>query len=70
MTERTEGGFVRPKEAARLLGVTERTIWRWCNAPATNGVAFPKPIRVSRNVTLFPREEILNYVKARAGYAS
>ena len=67
MTERTVGEYVRAKEAARLIGVSERTIWRWGDkAPAATVVPFPKPIRLSRTVTVFPREEILNFVKARA----
>lgn len=67
MTERTVGEYVRAKEAARLIGVSERTIWRWGDkSPADTVVPFPKPIHLSRTVTVFPREEILNFVKARA----
>lgn len=67
MTERTVGEYVRAKEAALLIGVSVRTIWRWGDkAPADTVVPFPKPIRLSRTVTVFPREEILNFVKARA----
>lgn len=73
MTERTVGEYVRAEEAARLIGVSERTIWRWSSAKAkekakAGAVApFPKPIPLSRTVTVFSREEILNFVKARAG---
>lgn len=68
MTERTVGEYVRAKEAALLIGVSVRTIWRWGDkVPADTVVPFPKPIRLSRTVTVFPREEILNFVKARAG---
>lgn len=69
MTERTVGEYVRAEEAARLIGVSERTIWRWSSAKAKAGAAapFPKPIPLSRTVTVFSREEILNFVKARAG---
>lgn len=69
MTERTANEYVRAKEAARLIGVSERTIWRWSSAKAKAGAVapFPKPIPLSRTVTVFPREEILNFVKARAG---
>lgn len=67
MTERTVSEYIRAKEAARLIGVSERTIWRWGDkAPADTVAPFPKPIRLSRTVTVFPREEILNFVKARA----
>lgn len=67
MTERTVGEYVRAKEAALLIGVSVRTIWRWGDkAPADTVAPFPKPIRLSRTVTVFPREEILNFVKARA----
>lgn len=69
MTERTVSEYVRAEEAARLIGVSERTIWRWSSAKAKAGAAapFPKPIPLSRTVTVFSREEILNFVKARAG---
>lgn len=68
MTERTVGEYVRAKEAALLIGVSVRTIWRWGDkAPADTVVPFPKPIPLSRTVTVFSREEILNFVKARAG---
>lgn len=73
MTERTVGEYVRAEEAARLIGVSERTIWRWSNpkakakAKADTVVPFPKSIHLSRTVTVFSREEILNFVKARAG---
>lgn len=77
MTERTASEYVRAEEAARLIGVSERTIWRWSSAKAKEkakekakaGAAapFPKPIPLSRTVTVFSREEILNFVKARAG---
>ena len=73
MTERTVGEYVRAEEAALLIGVSVRTIWRWSSAKAkakakAGAVApFPKPIPLSRTVTVFSREEILNFVKARAG---
>lgn len=68
MTERTVGEYVRAKEAALLIGVSVRTIWRWGDkAPADTVVPFPKPIRLSRTVTVFSKEAILNFVKARAG---
>lgn len=69
MTERTVGEYVRAEEAALLIGVSVRTIWRWSSAKAKAGAVapFPKPIPLSRTVTVFSREEILNFVKARAG---
>ena len=46
MTERTVGEYVRAKEAARLIGVSERTIWRWGDkSPADTVVQSPYTYR-------------------------
>lgn len=59
----SESKYVRAAEAARLLGVTVRTIWNWVYTKKDEG--FPQPIRVTRNVTVFPRDEIIAFAESK-----
>lgn len=54
-------GYVRPKQAADILGVTVRTVWNWVNARKDEG--FPRPIPLSKRVTVFPRAEIVSFAE-------
>lgn len=57
--------YMRVKEIAEMFGVSERTIWRWHGEGRKNerGVPFPKPHRLSRRVTCFSREEVLDFAR-------
>lgn len=59
----SEKRYVRAKEAAAILGVSIRTIWNYANTKIEEG--FPKPIRISESVTLFPREELINFAESK-----
>lgn len=54
-------GYVRPKQAAEILGVTVRTVWNWVNNRRDEG--FPRPIPLSKRVTVFPRAEIVSFAE-------
>lgn len=54
-------GYVRPKQAAEILGVTVRTVWNWVNDRKDEG--FPRPIPLSKRVTVFPRAEIVSFAE-------
>jgi len=41
--------YIRPKEAAKHLGIGLSTLWMW----AKNNPDFPKPINLSPRVTVF-----------------
>ena len=46
---------LRPEQAAQLLGVTVRTVWRWLHERPD----MPKPIKLSAGCTVFDRDELL-----------
>lgn len=56
-------GYVRAKEAAAILGVSVTTIWNWATDKIHEG--FPRPIRISDRVTVFPRDEIIAYAESK-----
>lgn len=51
--------FLRPKDAAELLGVGESTFWRW----AKDRPDFPEPIRLSARMTVFSRNDLMRWVE-------
>ncbi|CRG51556.1 MULTISPECIES: helix-turn-helix transcriptional regulator [Yersinia pseudotuberculosis complex] len=53
-------GYIRPKRLAKLLGVSEATIWR----KAKNGT-LPRPVKLSERVTAFDAVEINVWLKSR-----
>lgn len=62
-TKTPQKEYVRAKEAARILGVSVTTIWNWATEKLDEG--FPRPIRVSDRVTLFPRDEIVAFAESK-----
>lgn len=52
---------LRPRDAAEFLGIGLSTLWRW----AKERHDFPKPARLSRNVSLFNEAELAKYRDAR-----
>ncbi|AOF13185.1 hypothetical protein BED35_21905 [Yersinia enterocolitica] len=53
-------GYIRPKRLAKLLGVSEATIWR----KAKNGT-LPRPIKLSERVTAFDAVEINAWIESK-----
>jgi predicted DNA-binding transcriptional regulator AlpA len=47
------GPFLRPKAAAQYLGIASSTLW----VLVSRGV-LPRPIKLSRGVSLFPQPEL------------
>lgn len=58
----TQKQFVRAPEAARLLGVSVPTIWRWAREDAT----FPRKRCLSTRVTVWCAGELRTWADAQA----
>jgi prophage regulatory protein len=52
--------FVRYQEAAKLLGVSRFTLWRW----SREGL-FPKPIKLGPNTSGFLLKDIQSFMTSR-----
>lgn len=57
-----QGGAKRPKDAAKYLGICERTLWRRAKGEAD----FPKPFKLGDAVTLFYTAELDAYLARKA----
>lgn len=59
--------ILRIKQAAAMCGVSPSTIWSWCNPKGKHHRPdFPKPIKVSANVTGWLQSEIEAYLNELA----
>ncbi|MCW5118602.1 helix-turn-helix domain-containing protein [Burkholderia cenocepacia] len=58
----TQGGAKRPDEAAKYLGISSRTLWRWVKSDTD----FPKPFKLNQAVTLFLVSELDDYLARKA----
>ncbi len=54
--------FVRPTDAAALLGIGRTTLYKWVNQGR-----LPKPIRLSHRVAGWPRKTLLTWRDAQEG---
>lgn len=54
---------LRPKDAAKLLGVSVATFWRWLASKPD----MPPARRLSKGVTVFDRGELLRWRDAQPG---
>ena len=52
-------GYLRPKAAAKFLGIGMTTLWEW----ARTKEGFPKPLRPTEGVTLFSIGELDAWVR-------
>lgn len=57
--------IIRASEAARLLGVSQVTINRWCKDPQ---VDFPKRIKLGRNAVGFLKADLVEYIRKGQEY--
>ncbi|RRA01107.1 helix-turn-helix transcriptional regulator [Burkholderia cepacia] len=57
-----QGGAKRPKEAAKHLGISHATLWRWAKYDSD----FPKPFKLNERVTLFYVAELDAYLARKA----
>ena len=55
--------FIRAKQAAEILGVSVTTIWNWAAKKTDEG--FPRPIQLTKNVTVFPADEIVAFAQSK-----
>ena len=55
---------VRPEEASVLLGVSNSTLWRW--ARGDGPPSFPKPLKLSRRVTVWRLAELDAWLESQA----
>lgn len=53
----------RPTQAAKALGISRATLWRW----AKERHDFPKPRRLSSRCTVFDMGELLAWRDSQAG---
>lgn len=56
--------YVTPKEAAKILRVSVRTIWNWASDPLKKQAGFPTAIKLSKSATRFPRSELEAFAEA------
>ena len=55
--------LIRAKELAQLLSVSDTIIWNWVNPNNRRyRPEFPKPIKISQNVTAWRESEIVAYL--------
>lgn len=55
--------LIRAKELAELLSVSDTIIWNWVNPNNRRyRPEFPKPIKISSNVTAWRESEIIAYL--------
>lgn len=53
----------RAEGVAKSFGVSRSTIWNWCNPKSRHYKPdFPKPVKVSANVTGWLESEISGYI--------
>jgi prophage regulatory protein len=50
--------LVSPKQAAKLIGVSEATLFRWVRQRPV----FPRPVKLSPGCTRFRLQELLDFV--------
>lgn len=55
--------YIRVKQLAPKLAVSEPTIWRWLK----QNPDFPKPLRLSNRVTAWKISEIESWAEAKRG---
>jgi prophage regulatory protein len=53
-------GFLRQQQVLRLVGFSASTLWRRCNAET-----FPKPIKLSANITAWRAEDVRVWIAAQ-----
>lgn len=64
MNHQSSLGLIRVKDLARRLSVSTATIWNMTNPKSRHyNPAFPKPIKVSANVTGWIESEITAYIE-------
>jgi predicted DNA-binding transcriptional regulator AlpA len=54
--------LLRPADAARALGVSAVTLWRWSRDPA---MQFPKAFRLGRNSIAYDEAEVRRWLETR-----
>ncbi len=54
-------------EVARVLNVSERTVWRMASRAAGGAGPFPKPVRIGRQVVRWRWEDMEKYLQELAG---
>ena len=55
--------LIRAKELSQLLSVSDTIIWNWVNPNNRRyRPEFPKPIKISQNVTAWRESEIVAYL--------
>ncbi|MDC6132405.1 AlpA family phage regulatory protein [Burkholderia gladioli] len=60
--EDNQTGVKRPKDAAKHLGISIPTLWRWLRVDSD----FPRPFKLADRVTLFYTAELDAYLERKA----
>nr|WP_082727603.1 AlpA family phage regulatory protein [Burkholderia mayonis] len=63
MQSNNRGRGLRPKQAAKYIGVSQTSLWRYARTRSD----FPKPIRLTEGVTVFFEAELDAWMAQRAG---
>jgi predicted DNA-binding transcriptional regulator AlpA len=56
------GRFLSVGQVGKMLGVCQRTVWRW----VARGL-FPEPVRYSRRIVRWRAEDVADYLSAVEG---
>ncbi len=54
----TRETLMRPNDVAKMFGVSRGTIWNWVKNKST----FPKPQKLSANITVWKESELQTYM--------
>lgn len=60
MNENNTAGFIRQKQLLPILGFSAPTLWR-----KVRDGSFPKPVKLSSNITAWSKAEILLWIEER-----
>lgn len=64
MTTLNPQGLCRMKQLLPLLGISRTTLYNWCQTGK-----FPKPMRLSHNVTVWRAADVIAWIEAQGAQA-
>lgn len=62
MSQNLPGRGLRPKQAAKLIGISVSSLWRYARTQGD----FPKPVKLSPRATIFFENELAEWLAGRA----
>jgi predicted DNA-binding transcriptional regulator AlpA len=55
------------RQVAEILGVHERTVWRFASLAEAGASAFPKPIRIAERTVRWREDDVMAYINTLTG---